>query len=106
MKKLPEIQSSKPNIALAPYFESIYREISNLDGVERDTRLQRYVSYLEVEAQRSTSVATRVQLRINIQALLEKLGDYEPVAEITVKAKRNRALPRFSDEAYYDLQPS
>ena len=106
MRKLPEVQSSKPNDVLRPYFEAVQKEIGDLSGSQRETQLQRYASYIELEAQKTKSIAVRLQLRINLQTMLEKLGEIVPEAEIevNVKARTNKALPRFGDEAYYEVQ--
>jgi len=105
MRKLPEVKGSKPNETLRPYFDAVQKEISNLSGSQRDTQLQRYISHIEAEAQHA-SIAVRLQLRINLQTMLEKLGEVLPDAEIevNVKAKTYKALPRFGDEAYYEVQ--
>jgi 2C-methyl-D-erythritol 2,4-cyclodiphosphate synthase len=106
MRKLPEVQSSKPNETLRSYFAVVQKEIGDLTGTQRETQLQRYVSYIELEAQKAKSIAVRLQLRINLQSMLEKLGEVLPEAEIevNVKARTNKALPRFGDEAYYEVQ--
>ena len=105
MKKLPPVQSHKPNEVLKPYFDVVQKELSNLSGSQRETRVQQYVSYIELEAQRATLIAVRMQLRINLQTMLEKLGEVLPEAEIevNVRAKPSKPLPRFGDEAYYEV---
>jgi hypothetical protein len=107
MKKLPEVQSHNPNETLKPYFDAIQKEISNLSGAQRDMQLQRYVSHIELAAQRTKSIGVRIQLRINLQAMLEKLGEVLPQTEIevTVKPKyAHKPKPRFGDEAYHEVQ--
>lgn len=103
LKPIPEIKTKVANETLAPYFKNIYAELMAISAGVRETRIRQYTSYIEGFAQKkSTPVVVRMQLRINLKALLEKLGEVPERQELTVKA-HNRKLPKFGDEAYYEV---
>ena len=105
MIKLPKITTKIVNESLAPYFEQVLREIQQLAGIQRETRIKQYSAYLESEAQKVDSKTVRIQIRINLHALLEKVGVLEtPQIEINVRPNPHPApRPRFGNEAYYEL---
>ena len=103
MTKIPEIHTKIVNDTLQPYFNSLYAELRILEEPKRTQCLKNYQVYIETEAQKSHSWVIRMQLRINMQALIEKLGE-SLIIEVNVKPRLRKAIkPRFSDEAYYEI---
>jgi len=86
MNKLPEIDSSVKivNKLLQPYFEKIGKEIMPLNDLHRHKTLREYKRYLENEAQKTRRLAVRLQIRINLAALLERFDYNGPKVETNV----------------------
>ena len=103
MLKLPTVTTKVANESLQPYFEKVYQELQALSGAQRESHVSKYCSYIEKAAQETTNKAIRIQLRINLQALLNRLGELEPPFEITVGTTGSTKQPRFGDEAYYEI---
>lgn len=104
MKKLPEIKTKIANDTLGPYFDQIFLELMALGESQRDIQLQRYMNYLENTAQEAKSTSIRIQIRINLKALLDKLGTLQETTEVNVRPKPNGTkYPRFGEEAYYEI---
>ena len=83
MIKIPVIDPSTRiiNVALQPYFKQIANEVRPLNTMRKHTVLHSYKRYLEHEAQMTRSVALRMQLRINLVALLEQFDYNGSVSE-------------------------
>ena len=74
MLKLPNIDTKVKiiNGQLKPYFHRIETEIRLLSFNKQKNRLQKYKIYIEKQARKTDSRCLRMQLRINLQSLLEK----------------------------------
>lgn len=91
MKTLPDLSAvSVVNDVLYPYFQSIESEIRVASEETRQTLFNSYREYLEKEAQKTTRISVRIQLRINIAALKNKLfpqGNPVPVRRLAKAPK-------------------
>ena len=89
MLKLPEIDSSVKvvNEILQPYFNRIANEIMLLGELQRHQTLREYRVYLEKEARSTKKVAVRMQIRINLAALLDKFDYNGPRSEPNVRPR-------------------
>ena len=104
MRKIPEITTKVANDSLRPYFEQIFLELVSLYGSQRNIKIRQYTVHIEAEAQKASSISARMQLRINLHSLLEKLGVYDTPIEVNVNPRHKSVqYPRFSDEAYTEL---
>jgi hypothetical protein len=90
MKTLP-ITDHVPvvNSVLAPYFKDLARELRFMTEKRRTAHLNKYKDYIEREAQKTTNNALRLQLRLNMMALIQQYGDLSPEFEITVFPKHH-----------------
>ena len=92
MKTLPIIDSTTPvvNTVLAPYFQDVARELRFMTDDQRSAHLEQYKSYIEKEASTTKSRSLRLQLRINMQSLIQHFSSEEPSYEITVFPKHKQ----------------
>ena len=83
MIKIPNVAPSVRvvNQVLQPYFKQIANEVRPLSATRRHMTLHSYKSYLEHEAQKTNSIALRMQLRINLATLLEQFDYNGSVSE-------------------------
>jgi hypothetical protein len=104
MKKIPAITTKIANETLQPYFDALYRELSPLSDKQRSVQIQQYKSYIESEAQKTKSSGIRMQLRINLHSMLEKLGEGQKQIEVNVRPKASsKNCYRSNNEAYIEL---
>lgn len=101
MIKLPEIDDDVKivNSVLAPYFEQVRQQLLCCDGSKRAQLINDYTRYIEREAQRTKKVAVRIQLRINLAALLQNIAPETSKVEPNVRAKSG--TDRFFDGSMF-----
>ena len=90
MQELPKIDPSIKvvNEALLPYFIRVVNEIRLLNERDRHRQLRTYRIYLEDIATNTTNKALRIQIRINLAALLDSFDYNGPKSETNVLPKK------------------
>jgi hypothetical protein len=89
MTKLPTIDPAVKvvNEILQPYFNQIANEVRPMSEMQRHKTLSKYRVYLEGEARATKRLAVRIQIRINLAALLERFDYNGPRPELNVRPK-------------------
>lgn len=89
---------------LQPYFDIVYRDLAVLTDSQRTVQLKQYSAYIELSAQKAKSAGVRMQLRINLHALRERLGESKKTIEVNVRPRSKSArISRLDDAAYVEL---
>lgn len=106
MKRLPVIpEHGIANEVLQPYFQAIEEEVRCTPKESRKHVFLAYLDYLEREARAETRKALRMQIRINLASLKNKLfpqGNPIPVRRL-VKAPRTFLWDDDTPELEYEV---
>ena len=104
MKILPNLTAvAVPNDALHPYFLSIENEIRFAPEETRQALFTAYREYLEKEAQATTRIAVRMQLRINVASLKNKLFPQGNPIPVHMHAKAPKTWEYELQELEYEV---
>ena len=82
------------NETLAPYLRLIEVELSKCESnTEQRALLQKYRIYIEKEAQKTKKIGVRMQLRINMKALQNRIELVTIDKEVNVLPKHSLRMP-------------